>query len=611
MTERALTLQAVAERLALEEIHDEGGRTVVELEDVVHRDHVRVLDRAHRAGLAEEPRAEGGVVTAAEEKLQCDAFFSDEVRRGPDRAHAAGPERSLEPVAARDDLTGLEIHPPQVANQSPRASRIRGPQGRLHPFDLQPRCPPVRPAFLLPALVLLASSCHSHPEAPALPEVLMVVDTDLPTPLVAARLRVDLYSQDGTWFASSDFGRPDPRDWPASFSVYSDDDSRNRQVRVRLRTYPEGAIDTYAGAARLLEDGVDVTPAAEPSPRLTVDRVVLVDLRPGDRQRVQLTLHGACVGTVASLEESCVDTPKMLAPVTLSIGDGDLTTPAASAVGTWLAGGCPARDDASARVCIPGGATILGSRENTDYLAGTPLVYDPAPPRVFGLSPFSVDRDELTVGDLRAMIAAGYDGPHPPTNNGPLAQSTAAASTTSCTWSLTAPDRGAYPLTCVSFAVARAICQYRGGDLPTEAQWEHVATVAGHAQKVRFPWGQEEPTCERAIWGRIPLLTPTAVCAGGAGPRLPSEAQGDVNPLGVRGLFGSVAEWALDTPAAFDSDAWAAADTIDPHVYGASTRQILRGNSWMTDAQRPIYREAFTGDAKPPIGVRCAYPVSP
>src|SRR5688572_1979289 len=118
-------------------------------------------------------------------------------------------------------------------------------------------------------------------EAPPLPEVLVVVDTNLPAPLVAGRLRVDLYTEEGTWFDSSDFGRPVPRDWPASFSVYSADESRARKVWVRLRAYPEGAVDVYdhgTDRPRLVRDGLDATPAVEPSPRLTVDRVVLVTL---------------------------------------------------------------------------------------------------------------------------------------------------------------------------------------------------------------------------------------------------------------------------------------------------------------------------------------------
>jgi hypothetical protein len=55
---------------------------------------------------------------------------------------------------------------------------------------------------MLAAAVALASGCASS-APPPLPEVLVVVDTDLPVPRVASRLRIDLYAEDGRWFASA------------------------------------------------------------------------------------------------------------------------------------------------------------------------------------------------------------------------------------------------------------------------------------------------------------------------------------------------------------------------------------------------------------------------
>ena len=494
---------------------------------------------------------------------------------------------------------------------------------------------------LVTRLALLATvalaGCGTVAEAPALPEVLVVVDTDLPVPLVAGRLRIDLYAEDGAWFDTSDFGRPDRRDWPASFSVYSDDESRDRLVWVRLRAYPEGAVDTYQGERfrdvdapfarvaptdrpRLAHDGLDVTPTTEPSPLLTVDRLVLVRLRPGHRTRVQVLLHGACAGTMARLgpdgtpvlgdSDSCVASEKTREAVAPAAADEDLTTPTLSAAGTWLAGTCPAADPTSETVCVPGGATVLGSRENSDFLQGSTAYFDPSPPRVYGLSPFFFDREELTVGALKAVIARGYSGALPQAYEGALAQPTTADRFSGCTWSFDAAGRDDYPVTCASFRAAQAICHFRGGDLPTEAQWEHVATVAGHPYKVRFPWGQELPTCERAIWGRVPLGTSPAECPGGGGPRRLAEAQADVSLLGIRDLFGSVSEWVLDDAAAFDSNTWSSVSIVDPRAVKAGARRIVRGNSWMTGPQRTFQRfSPLDDEAYAPVGVRCAYPV--
>lgn len=489
-------------------------------------------------------------------------------------------------------------------------------------------------------LFLLGSalSCiESDPKLPPYPEALVVVDTNLPVPLVAGRLRVDLYAEDGTWFDSSDFGRPDARDWPASFSVYSDDESRSRNVWVRLRVYPEGALDNYAGerfrdiagdpfrsiavtnTPRLVQRGRDVTPATEPAPLLTVDRLVLVRLDPETRGSVRVLMHGACIGTMVKMNdagmpamgvaESCIDTAKTRAPVELSSLAPDMTRPTATAAGTWLSAKCPAPKEEDTRICIPGGATVLGSRENSDYSPGAAYELDSAPPRAFGLTSFFVDKDELSVGELKEMVKAGYTGALPNTYDGVLAQPTVDNKAAGCTWSMKAGGRDEYPVTCVTRRAARDMCRFRGGDLLTEAQWEHVATIAGHGKKVRYPWGQELPSCDRAVWGRVALETPKPRCPLGDGPRKRSESANDVNPLGVRGLFGSVSEWVIDDPVPFASAPWAAASIVDPKVEPGASRELFRGQSWASAGNRPIFR--FTpsdDDGIAPVGVRCAYP---
>jgi formylglycine-generating enzyme required for sulfatase activity len=464
------------------------------------------------------------------------------------------------------------------------------------------------------------SGCGHVAEAPPLPEALVVVDTNLPVPLVAGRLRVDLYAEDGTWFDTSDFGRPDRRDWPASFSVYSDDESRARLVWVRLRAYPEGAVDTYQGEARLAHEGNDVTPATEPSPPMSIDRLVAIQLRPETRGRLRVLLHGACIGTPVKMSahglpalgdsQSCIETEKTSEVVAVATVDDDLTTPTESVAGTWLTGTCPPPSDSDPRVCIAGGATILGSRENSDYTPGAQQQLDSAPPHAFGLSPFFVDRDELTVGALTQIVQSGYTGALPNVNDGMIAQPTTTNPNLGCTWSLKVKGRDDYPITCASFNAARAICQYRGGDLLTEAQWEHVASIAGHPAKERYPWGPDIPTCDRGVWGRIPLGTKTPPCGGGDGPRKITEGARDVSPLGVRGLFGSVSEWVLDDAATYDSKTWANVSLVDPHAELTGARRVFRGGSWMTDATRPIFRYSPNGqEGYVPIGVRCAYPV--
>jgi len=75
----------------------------------------------------------------------------------------------------------------------------------------------IRGALLLGAVLALGCSR----ELPPLGEALVVVDTDLPVPGIAGRLRVDLYTADrSAWYVSREIDTPDPSDWPVSFSVY-------------------------------------------------------------------------------------------------------------------------------------------------------------------------------------------------------------------------------------------------------------------------------------------------------------------------------------------------------------------------------------------------------
>lgn len=54
-----------------------------------------------------------------------------------------------------------------------------------------------------------------------------------------------------------------------------------------------------------------------------------------------------------------------------------------------------------------------------------------------------------------------------------------------------------HPVVCVTREQARTFARWAGGRLPSEAEWEFAARSRG---KVRaYPWGDEPPTCERAV----------------------------------------------------------------------------------------------------------------
>lgn len=485
------------------------------------------------------------------------------------------------------------------------------------------------------ALTLLAAStlglgCTSS--LPPLPEVVVEVDTDLPVPLAVSRLRVDLFTEEGTWFESADYARPDPADWPVSFSVYSDDAeaTRARLVWVRLRGYLDGHTRDYrgerphvwgspplpgtiGGAPRLVRDGADVTPASEPEPMLTVDRLALLSLEPDTQRRVRVVLRGACLGTSAVLgvdpaklvigeAESCLDTEKTRAIVEeeRSASSGPI-----SIQGSWLAEPCPAPSDGAERACVPGGATILGT---LDLISSVEVAAQPV--RAFGVRRFFLDREEVTVARFRAAMAAGFVPPKMPLlNEGALGEKGQA----SCTFSSAPLDRERWALNCVTWVTARAFCQFAGGDLPTEAQWEHAATITGRSSKTRYPWGNEAPDCDRAAYGRVVAGGTPGDCIDKGGlPPPPEDSAKDLSPDGVIGLAAGLSEWVLDEPRGYDDACWADAPVVDPRCGdpGSTAKErSIRGANYILPEMVQLTTRFTDGatTAASPLGFRCAY----
>ena len=89
-----------------------------------------------------------------------------------------------------------------------------------------------------------------------------------------------------------------------------------------------------------------------------------------------------------------------------------------------------------------------------------------------------------------------------------------------------------YPVVGVSWNDADAYCNWAGGQLPTEAQWEYAARGP---EGNRYPWGEEEPTCELAQYSDCSLWT---VPVG-------SYPQG-ASWVGALDMAGNAVEWVND-----------------------------------------------------------------
>lgn len=267
---------------------------------------------------------------------------------------------------------------------------------------------------------------------------------------------------------------------------------------------------------------------------------------------------------------------------------------------------------------IPGGTYTLGSAD------GRP---DERPAHTVTLAPFRIDRYEVTNAQFVAFLQAvvgdpardiRFAGDAEPGNAGGrvirgrdaelLMENTTAPSPRTLV-ALNddesrigirggrlhvAPGFEQHPVNEVTWRGARDFCAWRGARLPTEAEWE--AAARGRAGRT-YPWGEDAPTADRAVFGRRSNET-QAVGGRPAG----------ATPEGVHDLAGNVAEWTstLHRPYPYRADD----GREEPDAAG---ERVTRGGDHVFDSEPARLRAAFrAGFSRAPmvghrhIGFRCA-----
>lgn len=171
--------------------------------------------------------------------------------------------------------------------------------------------------------------------------------------------------------------------------------------------------------------------------------------------------------------------------------------------------------DTRGMVLVPGG----------DYLAG-PAGADARgePLAKASARPFYIDKTEVTVAEYAACVSAGA-----------CAAPTVGDVCTPEEANWGHPDRGQHPINCVSFAQAMTYCNWLGKRLPAKDEWEKAAR--GTDGRI-YPWGDQPPTCKRAV---IAGCTDRRTAPVGERPD-------GASPYGILDMAGNVAEITLGFP---------------------------------------------------------------
>lgn len=217
-------------------------------------------------------------------------------------------------------------------------------------------------------------------------------------------------------------------------------------------------------------------------------------------------------------------------------------------------------------IAIPGGAFTMGDEQNEP---------DEAPAHEVTLAPFAMARHELTNEEYER-----FDPTHRQYRDGfswrdrePVVSVSWRDIALYCNW--LSKENGLQPVYDEkSFAIDLEADGFR---MPTEAEWEYVATGRGEGRT--YPWGNDEP--RPGIHGNfIGIAAGTAI-----DPQLRSSVEQGVMVVGsypagvsrdgVMDLAGNVGEWCADTYQPYPAES-----QTNPLEQRPSHSRVMRGGTW-------------------------------
>lgn len=245
--------------------------------------------------------------------------------------------------------------------------------------------------------------------------------------------------------------------------------------------------------------------------------------------------------------------------------------------------------DGAALILVPAGEFLMGSDPEEPYFWGAET-----PKHAIYLDAFWVYSTEVTNAMYGECVAA---------NACPMPIETGSRTHSNYYGNPTFAD---YPVIYVTYSGAESYCEWAGGRLPTEAEWEKAAR--GTDGRL-FPWGNEPLSSTVANFCDIGCPNPDEIEAelddGYRDVAPVGSFPTGASPYGALDMAGNVLEWVSDW---YSQTYYASSPYENPTGAANGTRHPIRGGSWFSGhaGLRPAARASLAPDTGyDTLGFRC------
>jgi ergothioneine biosynthesis protein EgtB len=244
---------------------------------------------------------------------------------------------------------------------------------------------------------------------------------------------------------------------------------------------------------------------------------------------------------------------------------------------------------------IPGGSFVLGNTAEKGF------VFDnEKQPFQVGVQPFAISRTATTNEEYRAFVddagyqrrdlwcADGWEWRERVGANHPVYWRFEGGQWWRRNFDEVVRLEANLPVLHVNWLEADAYCRWAGRRLPTEAEWEMAAsTDAGSNQKLRFPWGDDEPTSSHAN-----LDSTFMGCVN------VNDLSGGDSTYGCRQMIGNTWEWTASDFMPYPGFVAGPYKEYSAPWFG--NHKVLRGGCWATRSRliNNTYRNFYTPDRR-------------